>query len=156
MIDKVSFARREEVVGALHGAFITGSFLVDRRKAKDIDIVVSQLAWKLHIASTPTFKNIGRNQQYVSGVLFTRQENESEDDDYCDSENEMYELVEHYRAGDLNILVIRDVFIPAYRAAASYLEHNPWAYETREARVEIHQKMKAKIRDMLAEGELNA
>lgn len=38
-----------EVVDAFEGAFISGSYLVDKDKANDIDVVVPLLAWNLWV-----------------------------------------------------------------------------------------------------------
>lgn len=129
------------VVASFDGAFVTGSYLVNPDKANDIDVVVPLLAWKLWISETDRYWN-------VSGVKFTLQESD-EDDNYADAENEMYELAEHWRGGGINLLIVRDTFVPAYKAAAVRLSTNPKAYDTREKRVEVHQRMKQIIRDML-------
>lgn len=155
-LTKVDHARAREVVDALHGAFITGSYLVNRETANDIDIVVPHGGW-LHARAVGVGDTYHEQEAlYVAGARFVKQEPEGESDNYTSSEDGMYELVEHWRNGGLNILVIRENFIPAYKAAAYYIESNPRAFQTREQRVEIHQRMKGEIREMLrkaAEGD---
>lgn len=136
------------ILEALPGAFVTGSYLVNKRKANDIDVVVSDTGFRLYVATHDALNLDGTFD--ISGVDFVPQESE-EDDHYADADNDMYELHSHLRAGSINVLIIRDFFVPAYRAASYYLENNPKAFEERDARVEIHQKMKSVIRAMLAQ-----
>lgn len=134
------------ICGYASGAFITGSFLVDKRKANDIDVVVGESAFALFRQKTETDSFL--SQIEVNGVNFECQESD-DDDEYGDREDEMFELVEHWRGDGVNILVIRDIFLAAYKAAAYHLESRPKDHGTREARVATHQKMKAVIRAML-------
>lgn len=150
-LTKVDHARRREVLEALTGSFVTGSYLVNRYAANDIDIVVPHGWWEHSRATGVSDEKNGEAAHYVAGCRFVKQEPESEDDHYTDAEDGMYELVEHWRAGGLDILVIRENFIPAYKAAAYYIESNPRAFQTRDKRVEIHQRMKDKIRKMLSD-----
>lgn len=129
------------VVDAFDGAFISGSYLVDKAKANDIDVVVPLLAWRLWVSENESYGTVG-------GVKFELQESESEDH-YADEDNEMHELHSHWRGGGINLLIVRDMFIPAYKAASYRLQASPKAYDTREKRVEVHQRMKQVIRDML-------
>lgn len=148
MISKHDRGRLPEVLDKLEGAFVTGSYLVDKDKANDIDVVVSFTAWKLHYAQT--FQPYDGEYRDVAGVIFKRQDGEDAQE-YADEENEMYELCAHYRGGGLNILVIRDLYLPAYKAAAYALEASPKYYGDREARVKIHQHFKGLIRKLLSD-----
>lgn len=135
------------ICGYVSGAFITGSFLVDKRKANDIDVVVGESAFALFRRKTEKDCDF-LSQIEVNGVNFECQESEN-DEDYGDREDEMFELVEHWRGDGVNILVIRDIFLAAYKAAAYHLESRPKEHTSREMRVATHQKMKAVIRAML-------
>lgn len=140
------------VESVVSGAFITGSYLVDRKAANDIDVVVGESAWCLYKATHQKDHLLLSGKIDVAGTIFERQENEDDDGGrYGDSENEMFELVEHWRGGGVNILVIRDIFIAAYKAASYSLEANPKKHTTREERVKTHQRMKGIIRNMLLE-----
>lgn len=134
------------ICGYVSGAFITGSFLVDKSKANDIDVVIGESAFALfrHKTGNESFLS----QIEINGVNFECQESD-DDDEYGDREDEMFELVEHWRGDGVNILVIRDTFIAAYKASAYHLESRPKDHGTREARVATYQKMKAVIRAML-------
>lgn len=140
------------VESVVSGAFITGSYLVDRKTANDIDVVVGESAWRLYKAIHPKDPLLLSGKIDVTGTIFERQKNEDSDGGrYGNSENEMFELVEHWRGGGVNVLVIRDIFIAAYKAASYALEANPKKHATREERVETHQRMKGIIRNMLLE-----
>lgn len=136
------------VLDELEGAFVTGSYLVDKGKANDIDIVVSKTAWKLHYVEH--YGSDPDEYRDVAGIIFKKQE-EEDSSEYADEENEMYELCAHYRGGGLNILVIRDLYLPAYKAAAYALEASPKYYGDRESRVKIHQHFKGLIRKLLSD-----
>lgn len=147
MIDENSRAALHDVLRELVGSFVTGSYLVDKKTANDIDVVVGDSAFLL---STDKYESIGFGEFCLSGVRFEKQENEDENGgDYGDAENEMFELVEHWRGGSINVLVIKDIFIAAYKAASYALEANPNSHTSRDQRVETHQKYKGVIRDML-------
>lgn len=136
-----------EVIEALHGAFVTGSFLVSPSKANDIDIVVSEAAWGWHCAKISALFS---GDQLVAYHPFTKQEAENESDNYGRSDDEMFELVSHWRHAGVNIIVIRDVYYAAYKAASYLLESMPRKYATREERVDAHQRCKKVIRDLLS------
>lgn len=134
------------ICGFVCGAFITGSFLVDKKKANDIDVVVGESAFALFRHKTE--KDSFLSQIEINGVNFECQESD-DDDEYGDREDEMLELIEHWRGDGVNILVIRDIFLAAYKAAAYHLESRPKEHTSREMRVATHQKMKAVIRAMI-------
>lgn len=136
-----------DVIEALHGAFVTGSFLVSPSKANDIDIVVSEAAWLWYCDMN---SNYGYETQHVGNHVFTKQEVENESDNYGRSDDEMFELVSHWRHAGVNIIVIRDVYYAAYKAASYLLESMPRKYATREERVDAHQRCKKVIRDLLS------
>lgn len=133
----------------IRGAFITGSYLVDPDKANDIDVVASETAWIL-ATGIPVAEKFQLAK--VAGVILEKQENSSEDGErYADDENEMYELASHWRCNGVNVLVIRDFYLPAYKAASYALVASKPYYRDREARVKIHQHYKEQIRRMLSD-----
>lgn len=141
-VDEAS-ALSESVVSELRGAFVTGSFLVNPEKAGDVDVVVGESAWAFHLSLNefePYF-----SQVEVAGLNFELQG----DEDYEDADTEMYELVSHWRYEDINIIVIKDIYLAAYKAAANALASNPNSHADRKSRVATHQRFKAVIRKML-------
>lgn len=149
MITNKDKGNANALVEEIRGAFITGSFLVDPDKANDIDVVVSETAW---ILATGKDDDRRFSMVKVAGLVLEKQESSSEDGErYADEEDEMYELVNHWRCEGVNVLVVRDFYLPAYKAASYALLASKPYYRDREARVKIHQYYKEQIRRMLSD-----
>lgn len=149
MITNKDKGNANALLDEIRGAFITGSYLVNPDKANDIDVVVSETAWIL-ASGKDEFARF--NVVDIEGIKLEKQESSSEDGErYADDENEMYELVSHWRCNGVNVLVIRDFYLPAYKAASYALVASKPYYRDREARVKIHQHYKEQIRRMLSD-----
>lgn len=109
-------------------AFVGGSYITNRETANDIDIIVP--AW--HNPDEVLIANgfILMNEEYGTS-------------------KEVPELVSTWRKGSLNVLVVSDYYVCAYRAATTHMRDDPASYQTRESRIAIHQRYKKQITAML-------
>lgn len=108
------------------GSFIGGSWIIDPKTATDIDIVVPWWAFDLGIAVANGF--------------------ELNETDYV-----VPELAYVLRKGKINLLVVRNEYVVAYKAAVREMLLNPELYVTREQRINLHQSFKRVIRVWLGE-----
>lgn len=114
-----------EVLRLCPKAFLGGSFVVHGRGAGDIDVVVPHVEWRaLRAALSGRIMKVRRD-------IPTEAEDESDllDDD---------RLVTVYRRGNVDLLVIKDEFIPSYQKAVAAMRRDPEAYQERDARVAVH------------------
>lgn len=116
------------------GGIVAGSVHVSIENANDIDIVVSHEKWN-QFCRDFSVKDFG--------LVRTDIENDAT------YEIEAYELIEVWSLGKVNILVYNPDFIPAIKAAIRDMKRSPMRYDTREKRIDLHQKYKQIIRDML-------
>lgn len=110
-------------------AFIAGSYLVSPETANDIDVVIPQWGY-----DHPTLTMNGYKTQ-CDPALYTN----------CP------ELVSTYRKGKINVLVVSNFYVPAYFGAAQLMKASPEKYATREARIELHYRLKQIISQMTAQ-----
>lgn len=140
MVRKVTIedVNKALTITTMCGAFIGGSFIVNSEEANDIDVVIGSSEYG-SIKKTYTFL-----EDFEPSLV--EQEVSTEYD-------HIYELIATYKYKGVNLLVVRDEFIAAYKGAVVEMMNNPDEYQTREARIELHQRYKQVIRDML-KGEL--
>ncbi len=110
------------------GSFIGGSYVVNRETANDIDIIVPYLSGSTAISTE---------------WEHTAVEVDNETKELYDG---AYELVNTYRKGNVNILLIDLRFYAAYWVAVETMKNRPDAFSTRDNRVELHVKLKEKIK----------
>lgn len=117
-------------IAAETGGFVTGSYLVSPDEAQDIDVLVPARA--SHTLVLKFGEALGKVQSTVP-------------DEYVGC----HELVATYRKGTVNVLVVNDDYVPAYKAARRHMRMAPLAYQDRGKRVALHASYKAVIRDMV-------
>lgn len=118
-------------------AFISGSYLTNPDEANDIDVVVSDSAFQL-------------NRAAVSDANFVREAQEKEEQ-YQEGTDDMYELVSCWRKNGVNLIVVNDLFYPAYKAAQRIMSERPELFNSRSKRVALHHRLKAHVREMFGE-----
>ena len=110
-------------------SFVGGSYLINPETANDIDVIVPE--WegnKIDVLRANGF--VQMNEEYGTS-------------------EEIPELQSTWRKGALNVLVISNDYVVAYRAAARHMRANPVQYPTRTERIELHQSFKRQITQML-------
>ena len=144
MVERDDEHLARDLVDHIHGAFISGSWLIYNRgfhldkPPGDIDVVCSQSA--LHSEAL----------QSVAAIGLVKSETEH-DAKYNTDEGDDYELVANYRFNNVNLIVVADKFFAAYKAARDILEEKPALFSTREQRVNLHHRLKAHVREMFGE-----
>lgn len=114
-----------EVLRLCPSAFLGGSYVVHGREAGDIDVVVPHKDWPaLRSALSGRIAKVRKD-------IPTEAEDESDllDDD---------RLVTVYRRGNVDLLVVKDEFIPSYRKAVEAMQRDPESFQDRDSRVAIH------------------
>lgn len=107
-------------------AFIGGSYLTNPDTANDIDVVISETDyWK-----------------YESHFLGFRHYDKLDGEQY----REVHEIAWVAYARNVNLLVVKDLFLPAYKQAAFEMQMQTQHYQTREQRIKLHQQLKNVIR----------
>lgn len=133
MLSDETVAEAQDFIADYPASFIGGSYLVNPTGAKDIDIVVP--AWE-HDESA-----------FVqSGYTKFCHEDDSK---YAD--DELQRIVGTYRKGDINLLVIKPVYYPAYLGAAAAMTRQPAAYMQRDERINLHVQL-CKAVKLIAQG----
>lgn len=107
-------------------AFMSGSYLTNPETANDIDIVISETEYWDH----------------ESHFLGFRHYDKLDGDQY----REVHELAWTSYAGRVNLLVVKDLFLPAYQRAAFEMTQYPHRFQTRKERIKLHQQLKNVIR----------
>jgi hypothetical protein len=125
--------------GLLPNSFIGGSYVVKGLEAADIDIVV------------PLFDC---DVTKLEAAGFEQYRFESEDPKYAEALNDpLNRLVFTFRRGNLNLIVINNDYLPAYRGAVAAMAADPDRYAERDDRVRLHVQACTLLKQ-LATGEL--
>lgn len=107
-------------------AVMAGSYITNPETANDIDIVISETEyWK-----------------YESHFIGFRKYDKLDGDQY----RQVHELAWTSYAGRVNLLVVKDLFLPAYQRAAFEMGQYPHRFQTRKERIKLHQQLKNVIR----------
>lgn len=123
MITLKDLELRDSYINVTPRSFVGGSYIVNTVAANDIDIVVPLSAFNKYVAETMGFK-----QEWVEI-----------EDTYRD--DEFNRLHSTYRKDNVNLLVINDLYIPAYIGAVRAMKQNPEFFCSREARIALHKEL---------------
>lgn len=143
-----------KVFNSMKYGLISGSYLVDPQDANDFDIVVTRGQWD------SIEERLRREFRFFK---MTHETTEYKEPVHCTSQLDENPVPERYVAdyrfldGPVNIIVIDDVYWPAYVAAQQEISHNPMKYKNKEARIEVHAQYCNVIKNLIAQaGHKNA
>lgn len=108
-------------------AFIAGSFLTNPDTANDIDVVIGETQY----------------WQYEEHFAAFRQYDKLDGDQY----RQVHEIAWISYVGRVNLLVVKDIFLECYAQAAETMERTPSLYQSRKARIALHQTLKNMVRN---------
>jgi hypothetical protein len=106
-------------------AFLGGSYLTNPSTANDIDLVIAESEYFDYQEDFWQFFQVPNSSEEYTGI---------------------HEIAWTERFRGLNLLIVKDMFIPAYIEAAERMQKSPGLYQTRQQRVNLHQKLKNIIR----------
>lgn len=120
---------------------IGGSYITNPDTANDIDLIIS--AWEFY-----------KKEEHIPWEAqgWVKQCNDNGVASELEYDTD-FAIICHYRKGAINLIVINNIFYPAYVGAIRAMHNNPELYQTREKRVELHSRFRVAI-DMIIHGEL--
>lgn len=125
------------LIKTLPTAFIGGSYLVAPENANDIDVLC------LHSVMEQQFLDYLTDCQGFHKVVEKAQLT-----DYGIGEEDNYEVTATFRKDGVNLVIIKDLFWPAYVAGSKIIAAYPERYQTRPERVDLHMYLKSTVRQM--------
>lgn len=120
--------------GLLPNSFIGGSYVVKGLEANDIDIVVPLFdcdVSKLEAAGFEQYRFESGDPKYEEALT-----------------DPLNRLVFTFRRGNINLIVINNDYLPAYRGVVAVMAANPERYADREDRVHLHVKACTALKDI--------
>lgn len=112
---------------------IGGSYVVDRKSANDVDIVVHELSHHMHGSQLTGFHKLTSGDEKYDEIDHVR----------------IIDIYEGRVAGDkCNIIVVGSAFWPAYMGAINEMRNNPEMYHERNHRVELHRGKARAVADI--------
>lgn len=125
----------EAAIPPLHipGAFLVGSYLVNPETANDIDIVIP---WSVQQVDT-------------SGVLSSYNVTSRDDPEYDRSDVSCLIHTMRSPCRKINILIVADEYIAAYKAAVAHCLRHPEEHSTRPRRVDIYHYYEMQVKKMI-------
>jgi len=139
------------MIAIVMGGTVSGSVLVTPLNANDIDIFISYSKFRLfmhtlNLDGTPyefDYTYHGNKLKFTSHDWASSEEYQMNNRDDA--------LVITYRSvpnGLVNIIVVNDEFVPAFKWSAKEMMNNPHLYTNREDRINLHHAWRNWIRDM--------
>lgn len=114
---------------------VGGSWVIDPETAKDIDIFIPE--WVADNKEIP--------------ACFVKQTNENGNVSELEYETD-FAICGHYRFGMINLVVVTNMYWPAYISAIAEMQRHPDKYRDRPARVAMHAAMRDTVTKMVQDG----
>lgn len=129
-------SEHQRVLATIPGSFIVGSYLINPEKANDIDIAIPLSVYQSQACT-----------EYLSAADYVM--TSKEDAEYDRSDLSCLRMT--YRSPDrkINLLIITDEYIAAYKAAVAHAKRHPDRQATRNQRVEMYHYFECKVRELL-------